>query len=98
MKRDCGKAGDVECPLRGEEGGERNVGEECSMWNEECPERGKVDGRRSVLEDSWGHGTYGRDLSYGGSLEERAEAEEIKRDVFDERNICFFILNLAKGA
>ena len=49
MKRDCGKAGDVKCPSRGEEGGERNVGEECSMWNEECPERGKVDGRRSLL-------------------------------------------------
>ena len=85
MKRDCGKAGDVKCPSRGEEGGERNVGEECSMWNEECPERGKVGGRGSVLEDSWGHGTYGRDLACGGSLEERAE--EMKWNVFEERNI-----------
>jgi len=82
--KDCLEAGDLECPIRGGERGMRNVAEECSIWNEECPERRKVDGRKNVLEDSWGQGTYGRNLSCGGSLDERAE---MKWNVFDESNI-----------
>ena len=41
----------MECPLRGEEGGGRNVGEDSSMKKRECPERCMLDDRRNVLED-----------------------------------------------